>query len=82
MIASAGVLKWRVFFVAPARHWSSFEDPVARRFGDRLPALLRAHGRVPGQPFLLGPDGLPDRRVNGFFASARMLARDEDTWRK
>ncbi|WP_190813398.1 hypothetical protein [Saccharopolyspora pogona] len=82
MITSPGVLEWRVFFVAPQRRWPTFADPVAQRSGDRLSALLRAHDRVQGQPFLLGPDRLPDRRVNGFFASARMLARDEDTWRK
>jgi hypothetical protein len=33
-------------------------------------------------PFLLGPDGRPDDRVNGFFASARMRARSPLTWKK
>src|SRR5205823_897644 len=40
------------------------------------------HGRVHGQPFLLGPDGRPDERVNSFFSSARMLGRSPLTWRK
>jgi integrase len=82
VITSAGVDGWRVFFANPDRRWPTFEDPVARRFTARLPELLRAHGRVRQQPFLLGPDGLPDSRVNGFFGSRRVLALDADTWRK
>jgi integrase len=35
-----------------------------------------------GQPFLLGPDGRPDLRVNAFFTSRRMRARSPLTWRK
>jgi hypothetical protein len=66
VIARAGVERGRVFFANSDRQWAKFEDPVAWRFEDRLPELLRAHGRVRQQPFLLCPDGLPDFRVNGF----------------
>ncbi|MDG4795450.1 site-specific integrase [Micromonospora sp. WMMD1082] len=38
--------------------------------------------RREGQPFLLGPDGRPDVRINAFFASPRMRARSPLTWRK
>jgi hypothetical protein len=39
--------------------WPEFSDPVARKLAIRRPELMRAHGRRPGQLFLLGPDGLP-----------------------
>jgi hypothetical protein len=73
---------WRVCFSDPERRWPEFSDPLARKFAARLPELLRAHGRRPGQPFVLGPDGRPDARVNAFFSSYPMTARDRDTWRK
>ena len=38
------------------------------------------HG--PGQPFLLGPNGRPDLRINAFFTSRRMRARSPLTSRK
>jgi len=56
-------------------------DPLLAEFGwvlERLAGLDRAHG----QPFLLGPDGRPNERVNGFFASGRMRARSPLTWKK
>jgi hypothetical protein len=34
---------------------------------------LASRGQRHDQPFLLGPDGRPDARVNAFFASPRML---------
>jgi integrase len=43
---------------------------------------LADRGRRQDQPFLIGPDGRPDPRVNAFFASARMLARSPLTWSK
>jgi integrase len=43
---------------------------------------LSGRGRRHDQPFLIGPDGRPDPRVNAFFASARMLARSPLTWSK
>ena len=45
-------------------------------------ADLAGRGRRHDQPFLIGPDGRPDPRVNAFFASARMLARSPLTWGK
>lgn len=43
---------------------------------------LAGRERRQDQPFLIGPDGQPDPRVNAFFASARMLARSPLTWAK
>lgn len=43
---------------------------------------LRAEDRGAGQPFLLGPDGRPDVRINAFFTSRRMRARSPLTWKK
>ena len=45
-------------------------------------ADLADRGRRHDQPFLIGPGGRPDLRVNAFFASARMLARSPLTWSK
>lgn len=45
-------------------------------------ADLADRGRRQDQPFLIGPDGRPDPRVNAYFASARMLARSPLTWGK
>lgn len=56
-------------------------DPLLTSAAELLEGL-EERGRRHGQPFLLGPDGRPDARVNGFFASRRMLARSPLTWRK
>lgn len=82
MITEGVSTGWRVCFSDPGRRWPEFSDPLARKFAARLPELLRAHGRRLGQPFLLGPDGRPDARVNAFFSSYPMTARDRGTWRK
>jgi len=73
--------RWRVFFYDLGRVWPDFADALAQCFAD-LPEWIRAHGGVSGQPFLLGPDGRPDPRVNAFFSSRQMRALDTDTWRK
>lgn len=52
--------RWRVFFYPRHKQQPGLVDPVVSRFVEWLPALLEAHGRVAGQPFLFGPDGLPD----------------------
>ncbi|HNA50650.1 MAG TPA: hypothetical protein PK594_07350, partial [Mycobacterium sp.] len=52
---------------------------VANR--DRL-ALLAEGGSCIGRPFLIGPDGRADARVNGFFSSPRMRSRSPLTWAK
>ena len=72
---------WRVFFVDLAQR-PVLSDPLVARFAGKLPDLLRSHDRVAGQPFLLGPSGRPDVRVNTFFSRYPMTARDPDTWRK
>jgi hypothetical protein len=59
-----------------------FDDPLAAEFAGRLPGWMRARDPVAGQPFLLGPDGRPDSRVNAFFTSRQIRVLDEDTWRK
>ena len=62
--------------------------PQASATIERLPVASRVladlvgRGRRHDQPFLIGPDGRPDSRVNAFFASARMLARSPLTWSK
>jgi integrase len=43
---------------------------------------LEGRGRRHDQPFLLGPDGRPDDRINEFFGSRRMLGRSPLTWKK
>jgi site-specific recombinase XerD len=73
--------RWEVFFYDLDRAWPDFKDPLARCFTD-LSAWIRSHDGVSGQPFLLGPNGHPDLRVNAFFGSPRMRALDPDTWRK
>jgi integrase len=73
--------QWRPFFHDLDRSWPDLEDSIARRFTG-LPEWIRVHQRCTGQPFLLGPDGRPDLRVNAFFGSPRVGALDAKTWRK
>ena len=56
-------------------------DQLLMRHADML-GELGDRGRRHDQPFLIGPDGRPDLRVNGFFASRRMLGKSPLTWRK
>lgn len=56
-------------------------DPLLAEFGWVLEQAV-GPGRAHGLPFLLGPDGRPDDRVNSFFGSARMRARSPLTWKK
>jgi integrase len=81
MEPTATAPRWEVFFYDLDRAWPDFNDPLARCFTD-LSAWIRSHDGVSGQPFLLGPNGHPDLRVNAFFGSPRMRALDPDTWRK
>jgi integrase len=81
MQPTATAPRWEVFFYDLDRAWPDFKDPLARCFTD-LSAWIRSHDGVSGQPFLLGPNGHPDLRVNAFFGSPRMRALDPDTWRK
>ena len=80
MITENVTAGWRVFFVDPS-HRPAPSDPLAVRFADRCRTCW-SHDRVAGQPFLLGPAGRPDQRVNTFFSCYPMIARDPDTWRK
>lgn len=45
-------------------------------------ALLAEDGRCVGRPFLIGPDGRADARVNGFFSAPRMRSKSPLTWAK
>jgi len=73
--------RWQVFFYDLDRVWPDFSDPLAQCFAG-LSQWARSHGAVTGQPFLLGPNGRPDSRVNAFFGAPRTRALDTDTWRK
>lgn len=74
--------RWLVF------RYDLERPPAIATTSDRLAvdlallADLACRGRRQDQPFLIGPDGRPDARVNAFFASARMLARSPLTWTK
>lgn len=62
---------WRVHQYDVERSWCALPDVVSGHASD-LVTWIRARGGRHGQRFLLGPQGLPDLRVNGFLASARM----------
>jgi site-specific recombinase XerD len=75
--------------VKEVRSWQVYRYDLRRCWGDLGPALdgyasdlaswVLAWGGRAGQPFLIGPDGRPDPRVNGFFASNTMRNRDPKT---
>jgi site-specific recombinase XerD len=48
-------------------------------FAQDLESWVRSWEGQDGQPFLIGPDGRPDLRVNGFFAAPRMRNRSPKT---
>jgi integrase len=82
MGAQAEPGRWNVFFYDVDQPWPDLPDPAARKSAARRSEWTDTHGAVSGQPFLLGPGGRPDRRINGFFESRQMRALDPDTWRK
>jgi site-specific recombinase XerD len=57
------------------------DDDLVKAHRDLLDRLA-AGNRRDGLPFLLGPDGRPDGRVNAFFSSSRMRGRSPLTWKK
>ena len=66
-----------------------YEDDGGRRSVDEVVEAHRhllerrpRRERRDGLPFLLGPDGRADARINGFFTSPGMRARSPLTWRK
>jgi Phage integrase, N-terminal SAM-like domain len=73
--------RWEVFFYDLDRAWPDFKDPLARCYTD-LSEWIRSHDGVSGQPFLLGPNGRPDHRVNAFFGAPRVRGLARGTWRK
>jgi hypothetical protein len=72
---------WVVFRYELERPRGAVGDPLLVAHAGLL-AGLAGRGRRHGQPFLVGPDGRVDDRVNAFFASAWMLGRSPLTWKK
>ncbi|MFI7681012.1 site-specific integrase, partial [Actinophytocola sp. NPDC049390] len=72
---------WVVFRYELECLGGTVDDPLLVAHAGLL-AGLAERGRRRGQPFLIGPDGRPDGRVNAFFASPRMLGRSPLTWKK
>lgn len=73
--------QWIVFRYNLERPHPQMASPDLLALSDvlaQLPVLERPHG----MPFLIGPDGRPDHRVNAFFASRAMRTRSALTWRK
>jgi integrase len=64
------------------RDWSAYADDPVLAGMPSLDALVVANGTRPDRFFLLDPDGVPDLRINAFFASARMSRRAELTSKK
>jgi len=68
--------------------WYDLERPHPQPASPQLLALSDVQAQLPvgerpqGMPFLIGPDGRPDHRVNAFFASRAMRTRSALTWRK
>ena len=62
------------------RPQGTVDDPLLVAHAGLL-AGLAGRGRRHGQPFLIGPGGRPDGRVNAVFASRRMLSRSPLTWK-
>jgi hypothetical protein len=72
---------WVVFRYELERPQGTVDDPLLVAHAELLNGLA-GRGRRRGQPFLIGPDGRPDDRVNAFFASPQMLSRSPLTWKK
>jgi integrase len=62
--------------------WSAYADDPVLAGLPSLATLAEANGTRPGRFFLLDPDGVPDLRVNAFFASPRMRSKAELTAKK
>jgi len=64
------------------RDWSAYADDPVLTGLPSLAELAKQNGTRSGRFFLLDPDGIPDRRVNAFFASPRVRSRAEATAKK
>lgn len=73
--------QWRVFRRSPEIDWPELPGPLGEEFGS-LQAWLERHAARRGQPFLIGPDGWADLRINRYFTTTPMFALDGKTWRK
>jgi hypothetical protein len=71
---------WIVFYCDPDRIGHP-ADPLIKTHAWVLDSDA-ARGRKKGQPFLIGPSGRPDLRVNAFFLSRRVRRMSSLTWRK
>lgn len=64
------------------RDWSAYADDPVLAGLPSLAELADRNGTRSGRFFLLDPNGVPDLRVNAFFASPRMRSRSELTAEK
>jgi len=73
--------RWIVYRYDLTRTWGSLLD---ESMASSVCSLLRFEGtdRRQGEPFLIGPDGRADPRVNAYFASRYMRRLDPLTWKK
>ena len=76
-----GPVGWRVFFHREAGHAPGVDsDAIVQRHAQ---VLERAAARMRvGQPFLIGPDGTVDVRVNRWFVSDEVRGLSRSTWEK
>jgi hypothetical protein len=72
---------WVVFRYDLERPRATLDDPLLLTYEELLESLA-GRGHRHGQPFLIGPDGCVDERINEFFSSSRMLGRSPLTWKK
>jgi len=75
------VVTWRLYYHEIGHSTLADGDPLVVRSADVL-ARARARWRQEGLPFLLSPEGLPDRRVNAWFSSAEIRLLKPLTWKK
>lgn len=73
--------QWIVFRYDLERLYAPGTDPAVA-VPTELLTQLGSRGRLDEQPFLIGPAGRPDARINRFFTSRLMRARSPLTWRK
>ncbi len=71
-------LGWQVYRYDFRRSWGDLGSTL-NGYAPDLASWVRAWKGQEGQPFLIGPDGRPDLRVNGFFAAPRMRNRSANT---
>ena len=74
--------EWLVFSYEPRLLLDIACDDELLAVNRRLFERLVHDGRLNGRPFLIGPDGRVDARINSFFSSPRMRSKSPLTWAK